>query len=251
MYNLLLLATEESVDLSLGGHLRGLGVVVFSIILFCGSVHLLLATNLGAKLGFLISFAAVTGFISMLAMIWSTSQFPLNSLHGPPPAWKVKAVVDDVAQAPIEAVRNIAQEGEVPQTAKVGEIKAAVDTAVTDEGGEFQTFTLTSDYLADKTYEIGGGGSLISHKPKYAVLELRPVLKVTPLPGAAPPTPRADPDKAPKYIVLVRDLGALRLPQYVTVISFGLLFAISLVALHRMERAEQRAKVSLEPSPAT
>ncbi len=252
MINLLTLGVEEQVSLSLGGQLRGIGVVVFAIILFCGSVYLLLATDVGGKLGFLIAFSALTGFISMLAMIWSTSQFPLNSLHGPPPAWKVSQVTPDLAKAEIGEVRRITEVGQEPEPAKVGEIKAAVDFAVTAEGGEFQTFNTATEYLAPKTYEVGGGGSLFSKKPHYAVVEVRPVLKVEALPGAAPPKPRADPDKPPVYVILVRDLGALRLPQYVTVLAFGILFVLSLIVLHREERGRQSKKDdgALEPAPA-
>lgn len=251
MLNLLMLAVEEEVSLSLGGQLRGLGVVVFAIILFCGSVYLLLATDVGGKISFLVCFAALTGFISMLAMIWSTSQFPLNSLHGPPPAWKVTEVTEDLAQAQVAKVRDIAEEGSVVDTAEAGEIKAAVDTAITHEGGEFQQFNATTDYLATASYEIGGGGSFFSHTPHYAVAEIRSVLKVEALPGAAPPLPRADPEKEPLYVALVRDLGALRLPQYVTVVAFGLLFVISLVLLHREERGRQskQGDGDLEPAP--
>lgn len=246
----LLLATEAPADLSLGGQLRGFGVVFFAIIMFCGSVYLLLATNVGNKLGFLLSFSAVTGFISLLAVIWSTSQFPLNSLHGPIPAWKVQEVVDEPAAAGIEAVRDIERSGTESDTAKAGEIKAAVDTAVTAAGGEFQRFNATTEYLAATTREIGGGGSMFNHTPHYAVAEIHPVLKVEALPGAAPPRPRADPDKAPLYVVLVRDLGALRLPQYVTVVAFGLLFVISLVVLHREERKGQAKPSTGASEPA-
>ena len=40
----------------------GFLVVIFAVALFCGTIWLLLGTNLGARLGFLVSFTAVTGF---------------------------------------------------------------------------------------------------------------------------------------------------------------------------------------------
>ena len=247
----LILATEEVGKLDLMGQLRGYLVVIFAIGLFCGSIYLLLATNLGSQLAFLVSFAAVTGFISMLAMIWSTSQFPLNSLHGPQPAWHVREVIPDLAEAEDPLVRRIPEEGRVSETAVAGEIKAAVDTALTAPEGEFQEYNATTDYISTDTREIGGGRSgLFGHKPLWAAVEVRPVVKVEALPGQAPPRPRADPEKPPQYVVLERDLGALRLPQYVTVVAFGLLFLISLYLLHTLERSKQRAGQELEPKPA-
>ena len=72
-----------------------------------------------------------------------------------------------------------------------------------------------------------------------------------PLPGAAPPPPTADPEKPPKYIVLERDLGALRQPPIIMTFAFAILFALSLYVMHNMERAKQRAKAAeLEPAPA-
>lgn len=249
----LILATEELEKLDLMGQLRGVLVVVFAIGLFCGSIYLLLATNIGSKMGFLISFAALTGFISMLGMIWATSQFPLNSLHGPQPAWKVRQIVDSPEQAAAPAVRQVEEQGRRSDIAAAGEIKAAVDTALTEEGGEFAEFNAATDYLATDTREIGGGSNgPFRKKPLYAVVEIRPVLKVEPLPGQAPPVARPDPDQDPRYVVLIRDLGALRLPQYFTVIAFAVLFGISLVLLHQAERARQgREKATeAEPKPA-
>ena len=247
----LILATEELGKIDLMGQLRGLLVVIFAIGMFCGSVYLLLATNLGNQLAFLVSFASVTGFISMLAMVWATSQFPLNSLHGPQPAWHVREVVADPGEAHDPLVRRIEQEGRESAPTAAGEIKAAVDTALTAPEGEFQQYNATTDYVSTTSREIGGGKSgLFGHKPLWAVVEVRPVVKVEPLPGQAPPRPRADPSKPPQYVVLERDLGALRLPQYVTMVAFGILFLISLWLLHTYERSKQKAGSELEPKPA-
>jgi hypothetical protein len=52
-------------------------------------------------------------------------------------------------------------------------------------------------------------------------------------------------------VVLERNLGAMRQPALVMSIAFGLLFALSVYAMHTMERAEQKAKAAdLEPAPA-
>ena len=54
-----------------------------------------------------------------------------------------------------------------------------------------------------------------------------------------------------KYIVLERNLGAMRQPPLVMSTAFGLLFALSLYVMHTMERAALKEKAAeLEPSPA-
>ncbi len=247
-----ILATEAAEHLDLMGKLRGYAIVVFAVGLFCGSIYLLLATDVGNRLGFMISFASLTGFLAMLGLIWFTNLTPLNALHGPGPHWKVQEVVDNPDQAKIERVRAIQEQGRPVDTAAQGEIKATVDGALTAEGSEFKLFTNAADYVVLEAEEIGGGNlPFFRHRPHYAVMAVQPAKKVDPLPGAAPPPPAADPTKPVKHVVLVRDLGALRQPPIVMTVAFSILFALSLYVMHNMERAALKAKAAdLEPAPS-
>lgn len=247
-----ILATEAAKHLDLVGKLRGYFVVVFAVGLFCGSIYLLLATNLGSRLGFLVAFASLTGFLAMLGLIWFTNLTPLNALHGPPPHWVVLEVVGNPAQAKTAPARNIEQKGQVLEAAESGEIKATVDSAVTAEGSEFKQFSSATDYVVLKAEKIGGGNlSFFRHRPLYGVMAIQPAKKVEPLPGGAPPPPQADTTKPIKYVVLERNLGAMRQPPIVMSLAFSLLFALSVYLMHTMERAEQKAQAAeLEPSPA-
>src|SRR5882762_1450434 len=119
-----ILAAEAAKHLDLVDKLRGYFIVVFAVGLFCGSIYLVLATDLGARLGFLVSFASLTGFLMLLGLIWFLNLTPLNALHGPPPHWVVKEMVDDPAQAKTEKARTIVAEGVPLDTAAQGEIKA-------------------------------------------------------------------------------------------------------------------------------
>ena len=60
----------------------GILVVVSGIGLFCGSLYLLLGTNLGARLGFLVAFTGLMGFMVVLTSLWMTTASPLNTLKG-------------------------------------------------------------------------------------------------------------------------------------------------------------------------
>ena len=46
--------------------------------LFCGSAYLLLGTNLGARLGFLVAGACLSGFLVLLTSLWLTTATPLD-----------------------------------------------------------------------------------------------------------------------------------------------------------------------------
>jgi hypothetical protein len=248
------LATEAGGHLDLMGELRGYAIVVFSVGLFCGSIYLVLATDVGNRMGFMISFASLCGFLAMLGLIWFTNLTPLNALHGPPPHWNVKEVVDNPAQAKIEKVRAIEEKGQVLDAAEQGEVKATVDSAMTGEDSEFKEFGNTSEYVVVKAERIGGGStSFFRHRPLFAVMTIQGAKKVDPLPGGAPPPPQADPAKPVRNIVLERDLGAMRQPPVVMTLAFGILFALSLYVMHNMERAalkERDKGADLEPAPS-
>jgi hypothetical protein len=246
-----ILAAEATKHLDLIGRLRGYFIVVFAVGLFCGSIFLLLATNVGSRLGFLISFASLSGFLMLLGLIWFTNLTPLNALHGPPPHWVVKEVVDDPAQAKTEKARTIVVEGVPVDAAAQGEIKATVDSAITAEGGTFQKYSAPTDYVVISAEKVGGGGeSFFRHRALYSLMLVQGAKKVDVLPGGAPPPPAPDPAKPKHYVVLERDLGAMRQPPLVMSTAFALLFALSLFSMHNMERAEQKAKAGLESAPA-
>jgi hypothetical protein len=245
-----ILAAEATKHLDLVGRLRGYFIVVFAVGLFCGSIYLLLATNVGARLGFLIASASLSGFLMLLGLIWFTNLTPLNALHGPPPHWTVEEVVDNPAQAKTEKTRTIEKDGVPVELAAQGEIKATVDAAVTAEGGTFKLFNAATDYVVVNVEKVGGGSeSFFRHRPLFSVMAIQAAKKVETLPGAAPPPPAADPAKPVKYVVLQRNLGAMRQPPLVMSTAFGLLFALSIYLMHSMERAEQKAAAGLEPAP--
>ena len=256
MGRLWILATEAGGgELPIGEQVRGYLVVIAAVTLFCGSIYMLLATNVGKRLGFLISFATLTGFLCMLGLVWFTNLTPLNALHGPGPHWNVHDVVENLADTDVEQARDITESGKALPEADQGEIKASIDATLTASGGEFAKYTSADQYVVVDAFERGGGTSgflSLGHATHYATMTVQGVKDVEPLPGQAPPPPTADPDK-PKYTaVLIRDLGSLRQPPLFMSTAFGILFAITLKVLHDTERAKQRAELAAsqpEPEP--
>ena len=90
----------------------GVLVVLSAIGLFCGSAYLLLATNLGARLGFLVAFASLTGFMVLLTTLWwSSGNSGIDPPHGKSPTWTVIEVVTEPQRSKVGVVHTILAKG--------------------------------------------------------------------------------------------------------------------------------------------
>lgn len=241
------LLAAEGHKLTFTQKLTGVLVVVFSIGLFCGSIYLLLATDLGARLGFLVAAGCLSGFLVLLSTLWLTNQFPINSLHGPEPRWVVKEIRGSPQESVYPLARQIDTAGKKAKEEQVGDIRATLDSAIAGEKASFQArFSKAEDYLVTDVKMIGGGRTGLTHRPLIAVATIQPVEKVTVSFGEAAPTPKVDPTKPAERVILVRDLGSVRLPQVTTFLGSLIIFSACLLGLHRLERAQQ----TVEPTPA-
>ena len=106
--NLLLLAAEGGEKTLWDPTIKGILVTVCAVVLFCGSTYLLLATNMGARLGFLVAFTALFGFMVLLTSLWLLTDQPLTTLKGRDVGWVPVEVVADTKDATTAAVRNAA-----------------------------------------------------------------------------------------------------------------------------------------------
>ncbi len=270
----------------------GVLVVASAVGLFTGGTYLLVATNTGARLAFLIVGAALFGMLMLVSALWWTTASPLNTLKGRIPGYEINESIagDDFARSKIEAIQTIGPKNKL-DLAETTNVKAAIDTLVLipkSSGGEpaelpdeFQTFESSTDYLVAAAYSTGGGAWLdknspylhlgdikvstdasfpwvhvTAHVPSYAVAVLCPIdLEAQEVPFGDPiPDPTCDPDKQATTIVLEKDLGSLRFPPFMVMISSGIMFALFLLGLHWRERdlqelAEQEA-ADKSPTPA-
>lgn len=284
--NALVLASEGLQDRTLWyPTILGVLVVIAAVALFCGTVYLLLGTNLGARLGFLVAAAGLSGLVMLLALLWLTTGSPLNTLKGRIPEWVAKESIAnaDLAQSKVTAVQNIRETGREVDIAEQANIKAAVDQALvaTTEGGgegetqvaagnDFAVYTSATDYLVQDIYETGGGNIFSQfevttgggfpwihvslHKPLYAVVYLCPADKdaeIVPF-GESPPEPRCDESQEQFALVFERDLGSLRVPPFVAFLASGILFVLSLLGLHWRERdLQEKAAATAGVTPTT
>ncbi len=247
----------------------GFLVVIFAILLFVGSIYLLLSTNMGARLGLLVVFTALMGFMVLLTSLWITTASPLNTLKGRIPAWKAVEVTKNLQQAKTPEVRNIEADGKKVSVIEASNVKAAADEnliqveALPSEPQltqqAFARFQAVTNYKVLNTYEIGGSkpnplNFELSHTPLFAVVEFCEVVDpATTVPfGVAPPPAecKAGSDQN-GFLVLKRDLGSLRVPPFVAWISSILLFGLGLLLLHWREKDEQTKKAAAEAESTT
>lgn len=162
--------------------IRGALIVVTAFVILPGSVYLLLATNTGAKLGFLIAAAGLSGWIAVMGWIWVVYGI---GLKGDPPTWEVHEIVTgDVAERTTTAEGADFPRGWrklPPGDAVLGDATASADKvlapstdAATEHGGGAEApaiqpvFDSLEDYVQVGGYAKGGenywipGGGLAS-----------------------------------------------------------------------------------------
>src|SRR3954471_10078488 len=77
-------------ELSWDPEIRAILVVALAVVVLPGSTYLILGTNLGARLGFLVAFAGIFGWLSIMAVIWTV--YGIGYI-GDAPSWKLVEVV--------------------------------------------------------------------------------------------------------------------------------------------------------------
>lgn len=244
--------------------IRGYIVVLISVVVLMGSTYLLLGTNLGARLGFLIAACGLAGWMMSMAIIWAIYGI---GLKGPTPTWEpaapitivrdgallnqaevVDAPIDIKGVAPTEAAKKVSQTLVDNGWTVLGESDPARGQAVAfaDEIIQIETKEFAAgEYTPVSVYIRGGerypklGESLdflaFRHKPRYAVVEVAPLVQQRAEPGRAPARAQIDTTQPHRYVVMIRDLGALRKPAFLTAIGSGLIFFLLAWLLHRRE----------------
>jgi hypothetical protein len=245
----------------------GILAPVAGVFLFCGSVYLLLSTNLGARLGFLVAASALSGFMVLLSTLWLTTSTPLESPKGRTAAWKVVEVDNSFAESKIAEVRTIDQSGQAIDPKAATTIRSFLDSAfvkvnppfgVEAPNQPFAQFSVSSGYLTDNpdenlvTYETGGGTrNLFWHNPKYAAVAVCTALEQNVPFGEPPPTPKCDGSVPRKVAILVFDYGSIRLPPVCYLAGSIILFILSLLGLHWYELDQRERDKAAKLSPVS
>ena len=226
---------------------RGGLYVLLAVGILCGSGALILGTNLGARVGFQVAAAGLTGFFVVIGLTWWVYGI---GPKGETPTWLPRFEVQgDLGQVDSEILSTFPREWEELDLADpaVADALPVADAELTGGEGGGGLFKSASDYLPVAALEKGGEtyGPFgvfnfrplnLWHKTHYLIIQVKAVEHQETVPGAAPPRPRVDPNATPAAVVMVRDLGSLRLNPGVFTIASGLLFGLLVYQLHTRDK---------------
>jgi len=228
--------------------LKGVVFVLIAFGLLCGSVYMVLATDVGARLGVLVTGAALFGWIFVMAVVWSVYGI---GYKGRPATWKPKLVVTgDIGKSPSSLLADFPGKWRTLDVAspEVADAQAAADVVLAGNTG--QPFKKTSEYKTVKGYEKGGEKHFFTllHKPHYLVIEVQPL---TAVPTGSTAKPQPDPTRPVVSVVLVRDLGSVRQPAIVIAFGTGGVFFVFCMALHLRDKALMALRTQSSAPAAT
>ncbi len=259
--------------------LRGILTVIIGVVCLCGTVYLLLATNLGGRLGFLVALTGLAGWMVLMGMVWWIYGI---GLIGKAPAWD--GVPGETVLQDVPALRSAGLvEGDlgVPDDASPRETADAVGQYLVDDGfvaldpadpafGQAQAaadeFLVEEEafgpggFVITEVYDIGGEDYpkindtfdffAFWHTPHYVVVEASPLVAVRTEPGRAPATPQIDEEQQVQYVYMIRNLGTQRQPAAVLTIGGGLIFLALCYLLHRRDRVLAHNLAAAKAVPA-
>ncbi len=246
--------------------LRGILITIISFMVFCGSTYFILSTNLGARLGFLVAFAALAGWIFLMGATWWSYG---KGLLGPDASWApvsgqtVLQSTDAINNAVFVSDPIVIEGNQDPQA-----VAAAVDGHLVSKGWEKLDSSLPSyqqagaaagtlleesgalsngEFVVVNVFNKGGerspqlfNGSVdflaFLHKPHYAVVEVAPLVVQRDEPGRAPAKPEIDTTRPHQYVFMIRDLGAKRKPAGFITVGALAVFLMLCYLLHTRDR---------------
>lgn len=104
--------------------IRGILDVAIAVAVLCGTPLILLATNVGSRLGFHIAMTGLFGWLTIMFLIWGIYGL---GYHGPEPSWKVQEVSTDPAAAVETKLHSAPQPSDLGVTPD--DLLASSDTA--------------------------------------------------------------------------------------------------------------------------
>ncbi len=247
--------------------LRGLLTVIMGVVVLMGSVYMILATNIGSRLSFLVTLTGLMGWMVLMGMTWWIYGI---GLKGPEPSWAAipgQTIIQDVpalrsagaleslpdgyeAAGPSELHELVAEEFLAEGYIRIdqdnpafGQAQASASEFLEEDGaltaGQYEV-TDVFDVGGERYPLIANNESLdfvaFFHTPHYTVVEVSPLVPVRTEPGRAPATAEIDDEAQKQYVYMVRDLGAKRQPAVVLTIGGGAIFLALCYLLHRRER---------------
>jgi len=245
--------------------IRGMLTVVMAVVILMGSIYLIMATNMGARLAFLVILAALFGWMMLMGMSWLIYGI---GMRGPDPSWAavpgatvlqdndalVKAgILPSLPDFPDNSTPNeeaalvavdLIEEGYVlldTAAPAFGQAQAAASAFLEEEGafaaGQFEIIEVF-DIGGERYPKINETLDFVAfwNTPHYVVAEAAPYVPVRVEPGRAPATAQIDETRQRQYVYMVRDLGSRRQPPIVLTIGAGAIFFALCFLLSRRDK---------------
>lgn len=259
--------------------LRGIIIVIIAVGTLCGSVYLILGTNLGARLGFLVAMAGLAGWMFILGATWWTYS---KGLLGDEPTWQPvagKTIIREYAslselgllEAPFTPTDDVTADADAIETLLIEQDWKKLESALPS----FQQAASASTVLVEESktfgpgefqvvnvFDIGGERSPILfdgkvdflaffHKPHYVLVEIAPVVPQRNEPGRAPARAVIDTSRPHEYVYMIRDLGSKRVPAAIITISSLVILLLLCWLLHtRDQRVRENRSAKALPAGA-
>lgn len=239
-------AVQLAFEITWDPGIRGILSVLTGVVVLCGSIYLIVGTNVGSRLGFLIAAAGLSGWLFLMFAFWAAYGI---GYQGDTPSWQVQEVVtsddaDDLSAASLEEAHDLSDWQSVPADDPArGEAQAAAAAAIAGESAAIPVYETDSDFVVIDAFQRGGKESSFvndwlpgPHPPHHAIIQVQAVEEVEVEFGEAPPPPTADESAPVHSVIMVRDLGSRRLPAVLLTIASLIVFAVSCNALHRRDK---------------
>jgi hypothetical protein len=139
--------------------IRGILVVIVGTVVLMGSIYLIISTNVGMRLGFLITMAALFGWMFLLGIMWWMYGI---GLIGRAPAWAATEInFNRTAELETQVARSLPPSDELPDASEIIEDYPLLEAmAKAQEGEEWEPDTLTDLVTIANPLVVLGAGSV-------------------------------------------------------------------------------------------
>lgn len=245
--------------------LRGYLSVIIGGVALGGTVYLILGTNIGSRLGFLVSLAGLFGWMAIMGIVWWIYGI---GLLGRMPSWEPANPVAIVRDATLLHQADVVDRPLASGGLGGSELDAFLTDALTAQGwnrladsdpARGQAIAAAEDLLINRAGEFSRGEFVplavydrggdrypkvnetldflaFLHRPYYALVEVAPVVPQYVEPGRAPARPIVDDSQPRRYVLMIRDLGTHRQPAAFTTLGSTGIFIVLCWVMHRRER---------------
>ncbi len=241
--------------------IRGILIIIMAVSVLCGSTFLILGTNMGARLGFLVALAGLSGWMMVMSLVWWS--FGIG-LKGAEPTWQpmrnnsilltpaairdagiVKEPVAVAAEAPVSDRAAAIQKSLLANGwHQLGESDASFGQSASSGGVviEKDGTLKAGQYKVVSVFDKGGGRYpkigesfdfiAFKHNPHWIVVEVAALVPQRTEPGRAPAKAEIDATQSHRYVYMIRDLGNKRVPAALIAFGSALVFFSCCYLLH-------------------